>query len=168
MYAGGPIIFIFLILFLVQGFIFGIAANAVIANKGYDENWFFWGFFFSFIALIVALSRPPKPYEPIRENPLLKRSDGQQEANGGRWQCAFCGNTNENNVTTCSCGKSREDSLQKSREDARSAAEEKDGSSMVQDELHIVEVISQYKKLLDSGAITQEEFDEKKQSLLQK
>lgn len=91
MYAGGPIIFILLILFLVQGFIFGIAANAVIANKGYDENWFFWGFFFSFIALIVALSRPPKPYEPIRENPLLKRSDGQQEANGGRWrQMAVC------------------------------------------------------------------------------
>lgn len=171
MYTTGSVIFISLILYIIQGVIFGVAVNAIIANKGYHENWFVWGFFFGFVALIVALSKPQKPYEPMRENPLLRRSDEQQGVNSGRWKCVFCNSTNANNVTTCSCGKSREDTQKKIKEaqkGTRPEAEKKDGSSVVQDELHIVEIISQYKSLLDSGAITQEEFDRKKQSLLQK
>ena len=30
----------------------------MINNKGYKENWFFWGFIFGFIALIVACAKP--------------------------------------------------------------------------------------------------------------
>lgn len=160
-----------LIVYIVQGIIFGVAVNTIIANKGYHENWFWGGFFFGIIALIVAASRPPKPYEPMRENPLLRRSGEQKGVNSGSWQCVFCNSINANNVTTCSCGKSREDSQQK-RKDAQESThpvtEQKDISKMVQKEAYIIKIIAQYKKLLDAGAITQEEFDKKKQSLLHK
>ncbi len=47
-----------LIAYVILGVIWGFAVNAVVQNKGYDENWFWWGFFFGFIALIVALTKP--------------------------------------------------------------------------------------------------------------
>ena len=34
-----------------------IVVNKVIENKGYQENWFWWGFFFGIFALIVALTK---------------------------------------------------------------------------------------------------------------
>ncbi len=43
---------------IIVGCIFGFATNAIIRNKGYQENWFWWGFFFGFIAMLVALSKP--------------------------------------------------------------------------------------------------------------
>lgn len=42
---------------VIWGIIWGIVCNKVIENKGYDENWFWWGFFFGFIAFIVALTK---------------------------------------------------------------------------------------------------------------
>lgn len=42
----------------VWGIIWGCVVNSVIQNKGYKENWFWWGFFFGFFALIVALTKP--------------------------------------------------------------------------------------------------------------
>lgn len=47
-----------LIVGIVQGIIWGIATDKIIENKGYKENWFWWGFFFSFFAVIVALTKP--------------------------------------------------------------------------------------------------------------
>ena len=44
--------------FIIWGAVWGFATDAVIKNKGYDENWFWWGFFFGFIALIVAVAKP--------------------------------------------------------------------------------------------------------------
>lgn len=44
--------------FIIWGVIWGYATKAVINNKGYDDNWFWWGFFFGFIALIVAVAKP--------------------------------------------------------------------------------------------------------------
>lgn len=49
---------IYLIIWAVQGAIWGFATNKIVENKGYDENWFWWGFFFGLIALLVALSKP--------------------------------------------------------------------------------------------------------------
>ena len=43
---------------IIWGIIWGFATNAIIHNKGYDENWFWWGFFFGIFALIVALTKP--------------------------------------------------------------------------------------------------------------
>lgn len=42
---------------IIGGIIWGIVVNKVIENKGYKENWFWWGFFFGFFALIVALTK---------------------------------------------------------------------------------------------------------------
>ena len=44
--------------FIIWGVIWGYATKAVINNKGYEESWFWWGFFFGFIALIVAATKP--------------------------------------------------------------------------------------------------------------
>jgi len=93
------IIFIFIILYIIQGCIFGDATHKIIKNKGYNENWFWWGFFFSIIAMLVALSKP-------------------ELHNHG--------------------------------------------------ELDTIELLEKYKKLLDNGTITQEEFEEKKKQLLEK
>lgn len=163
------IVFIWLVLYIAQGIVFGVAVNMIIQNKGYHESWFVWGFFFGFIALIVALSKPQRSYEPAEENLFLKKRQETYTLENGGWQCGFCNRVNAYNVTTCSCGRSREETEQKGKEEQKStsAGEAKEpDSSLVQEELHIVKVISQYKQLLDAGAITQEEFDKKKQSLL--
>lgn len=47
-----------IIIVLVYGIIMGFATQAIIENKGYNDNWFWWGFFFGIIALIVAAARP--------------------------------------------------------------------------------------------------------------
>ena len=52
-----------LIVVIVWGVIWGFATNSVISNKGYDSNWFWWGFFFGFIAFIVALTKPDVNYQ---------------------------------------------------------------------------------------------------------
>ena len=44
--------------FIIWGVVWGFATDAVIKNKGYDDNWFWWGFFFGFIATIVAATKP--------------------------------------------------------------------------------------------------------------
>ena len=36
----------FLLIGLIWCIIWGIVVNKVIENKGYQENWFWWGFFF--------------------------------------------------------------------------------------------------------------------------
>lgn len=43
---------------LFWGTVWGFATNAVVKNKGYEENWFWWGFIFGLIAFIVALTKP--------------------------------------------------------------------------------------------------------------
>ncbi len=54
--------FVFLIVYIIQGSIFGFATKKIIENKGYSENWFWWGFFFGFIAMLVALAKPELYY----------------------------------------------------------------------------------------------------------
>lgn len=65
---------IYLIIWAVQGAIWGFATNKIVENKGYDENWFWWGFFFGLIALLVALSKPTvyhhSEYESSEYSPL--------------------------------------------------------------------------------------------------
>ena len=47
----------FLLIGLIWCIIWGIVVYKVIENKGYQENWFWWGFFFGIFALIVALTK---------------------------------------------------------------------------------------------------------------
>lgn len=45
---------------IIWGIVWGTVTNKVLRNKGYEENWFWWGFFFAFIPLIIACTKPPK------------------------------------------------------------------------------------------------------------
>lgn len=51
------LIIVYMIVFIIWGVIWGFATRTVIYNKGYDKNWFWWGFIFGFIAFIVALTK---------------------------------------------------------------------------------------------------------------
>ena len=49
---------IFIAIIIGVGCLWGWAVNKVIKSKGYDENWFWWGFFLGWIALVIALIKP--------------------------------------------------------------------------------------------------------------
>ena len=151
---------IILLIYIIQGIAFGIATNSVIQNKGYNDNWFWLGFFFGFIALLVALSKPEVTKVSYSESLLLENAI----LNNGGWKCCFCNSINASIVTSCSCGRSKEESEQRMRRMQQAARASAD--SFVEREAKTIELIEQYKKLLDSGAITQEEFESKKQALL--
>lgn len=184
---------LFLVIFIIQAIIFGFATQTVIDNKGYDETWFWWGFFFGIIALIVACAKPQnidysaydnKPAQPTYNNDpsffgsnLSKAADQARNeeilASGG-WRCS-CGRTHAAYVSSCSCGKSKHDVLQaqykqKQEEEQRKAElkEQEKARNQVKsmDEMSKASAIKEYKELLDSGIISQEEFDAKKKQLL--
>lgn len=94
---------IFFVVLIGQCCVWGWAVNKVVKNRGYDENWFWWGFFFGLIALIVALTKPQKVYD----------SNKQVESNNDKF-----------------------------------------------------DEVKKYKDLMDSGIITEEEFDKKRAEIL--
>ena len=150
---------IYLLAILVWALIWGFATRTVIYNKGYSSNWFWWGFFFGFIAFIVALSKSDNHYNVTSGKPSIIRDtafDEQIIADGG-WKCS-CGRINYYYVSTCACGKSKNDVTIPSTT-LLSTHRKLDSSN--------VEEIKNYKELLDAGIISQKEFDEKKKQLLQ-
>lgn len=90
---------------LISSLIWGIATHKVIQNKGYDENWFWWGFFFGIIALIVALTKPENKYN--QTSTVTKEWKDRQTMKNGGWKCS-CGRINPHYTGTCACGKSKE------------------------------------------------------------
>ena len=64
-----------LIGFIIWGVVWGYATKAVINNKGYDDNWFWWGFFFGFIALIVAVAKPENRKQTQEWQPVQLQAD---------------------------------------------------------------------------------------------
>lgn len=91
---------------IIQGVIFGVVTNLIIKNKGYKENWFWWGFFFSFFAVIVAATKPenratnegssnpgispvtPKPLvtEDLNVNDMLNKVDIKSPVQIASWK----------------------------------------------------------------------------------
>lgn len=110
---------------------------------------------------------------------------GTSSANpNGEWTCT-CGRTHLAYVTSCSCGQSKRSVLNPTAAQPAEAAQQVEKtpvsaavtdqtpaapaaapSSAAVDESAIISTLRQYKELLDSGIITQEEFDLKKKSLL--
>lgn len=86
---------------IIWGVIWGKVTQKVVYDRGYKDDWFWYGFFLGIIALILALLKP--------------------------------------DISTKSSGDSELDNLKK---------------------------IKEYKELLDSGVISQEEFDRKKNQLM--
>ena len=110
---------------IIWGIIWGFATNAVIHGKGYDENWFWWGFFFGFIALIVAACKPENrsgyqsysqdsndPYSYFQNNSAdaaySRNIQTKKILDQGGWMCS-CGRLNESYIGTCACGRSKSD-----------------------------------------------------------
>ena len=83
----------------------------------------------------------------------------------GGWKCNRCGRINASYVTSCNCGMYIEQNknwLKKQEEERKARAEEhkaKESKSQADE-------IKKFKELLDSGAITQEEYDAKKKQIL--
>ena len=67
-------IFVYIFIIIFWGCIWGFATQSVIQNRGYDENWFWWGFFFGFIALIVAASKPQAQHTMASDQPMYPKA----------------------------------------------------------------------------------------------
>ena len=178
---------LYFVIVIAQAIIFGFATKIVIENKGYDDNWFWWGFFFGLIALIVACAKPQnidyssfttRPSQPTYtsyqtsygsnlSNAANKVHNEQLLANGG-WKCS-CGIVQASYVSSCSCGKSKHEvqaaELKKKQEEEKRKEEQKKQAETM-DESSKVAAIKEYKELMDAGIISQEEFEAKKKQLL--
>ena len=175
--------FITTLLFAV---VFGVTTNAIIRNKGYSENWFWWGFFFGIFAVIVACTKPQCTYSAPQSSGFYNhQGSGSREVESfyrgsdeirtrdtlkaGGWTCT-CGRVNAAYVSSCTCGKDKCDIIYKKEvpkieKPAESeSVEQKVTPAAVQQDA--ITSIREYKSLLDDGIITQEEFDAKKKQLL--
>ena len=94
-----------IILVIAQGIFWGIVTNQIVANKGYDKNWFWWGFFFGILAFAVALTKQ----DVSRYTTASPSLDDRTLQNGG-WKCP-CGRVNPAYTGTCACGKSKREVL---------------------------------------------------------
>ncbi|HCL03902.1 MAG TPA: hypothetical protein DHW61_16095 [Lachnoclostridium phytofermentans] len=165
--------FVWLLGVIIRGVIWGCATNAVVNNKGYNENWFWWGFFFGFIALIVALTKP-ECYISYDYQSSSLLSQAAQEESGKRmlrndgWKCQ-CGRVNPSYTGTCACGRSKDmvdEQKRKAEEERKKAEEEKKSQEKLAEDNLKLDNLKKMKELLDVGAITQEEYDTKKKQLL--
>ncbi len=176
---------LYLIIVTVQAVIFGFATKIVIENKGYSENWFWWGFFFGLIALIVACAKPQNidyslhssntqsthpsytNYSSPYGSNLSRAADvahNKQLLTSSGWKCT-CGKVQAAYVYTCSCGRNKRDVLDAQRKekqsgDQKQAETKKEATNM--DESSKASAIKEYKELMDAGIISKEEFESKK------
>jgi len=89
--------------------------------------------------------------------------------NHGGWRCYRCKRVNAVYVGFCACGMTRQDSdklYSEAQEYIIAAQKKQEDRNNRQDNLAIADALLKYKSLLDSGVITQEEFDKKKKEIL--
>ncbi len=101
-------------------------------------------------------------YDPATQSiPATPKDDehAAQLLNNGGWRCA-CGKANAAYVSSCVCGRNKHGELpvQPAPVVRNDSAEEP--------EIRNAQAIREYKKLLDDGIITAEEFEAKKKQLL--
>lgn len=177
--------FFWLLGIAIWGSIWGFATNAVISNRGYDENWFWWGFFFGFIAFIVACTKPqnsssysapaymhndPPAIRVMQdeERKTISREEEKRRLTTGGWKCT-CGRVNPAYTGTCACGRTQQ-SVRAENLAQIAAREQKkvEETQATKDAAELINLqkLKEYKSLLDLGVITQEEFDKKKTEIL--
>lgn len=147
--------------FVCGGSYWGNKVNEVVHSKGYDQDWYWRGFWLGEFAFREAVAMPQR--HGGSESKLLrtaKSSETEVKYKNG-WKCDKCGCVNPEYTGTCSCGNSK---FRRSNDVEK--ATNKEGKDELKEELNNVELIKKYKELLDSGAITQEEFDKKKSEIL--
>lgn len=135
-----------LIISLILAVIYGTVTKYMNEGKGYTGG-FAWGFWLGIIGIIVVACKPQN----------IRIYTETSESHRVTWKCLKCGRINADYVTTCICGNSKENNRSlkpvteiKTEQIAMSSADE----------------IVKFKKLLDAGAITQEEYDAKKRKIL--
>lgn len=103
----------------------------------------------------------------------------------GGWKCRFCGRTNADYVGTCGCGRTKEESRLKKNtvEEMKPKTEEmkpkaEETKSIMEEtkyrveknefsiQMERLELLKKYKELFDMGAVTQEEFENKKKEIM--
>ncbi len=176
-YAAG-IGFGYIIFCAILAVVFGIITKSINEKKGY-EGGFAWGFFLGVIGIIIVAVRQPRnnsgqynsgqyntgqyntgqyntgqynsgPYESINNNDQIIREGG--------WVCKRCSRANPYHTTTCACGNTRSENDMMGNPNMGSYKSNLENDNITK--------IKKYKELLDAGAITQEEFDKKKNELL--
>ena len=171
---------------LVGAVIWGVVTKKINESKGYYGG-FWWGFFLGVIGVIVVAVKPDnRSYTSQSDSsygysgrPLFQDSsdDGgsplfqdsstvshnEHLLQNGGWRCASCGAVNASYITTCVCGVPKKDNTRvKERIEQEKAAQKAKSSAA-----DAADALVKYKELLDSGVISEEEFNAKKASLLE-
>lgn len=156
-----PDLYLFsLIVSIILGCIFGAITKYLNEKNGYFGG-FAWGFWLGIIGIIIVLCRQPA-YRSAKES--IMRPVEKPVPN--TWKCS-CGRYNAMYISSCVCGLNKHQALSPQSapvEDAVPAAD--NAPDLSADELKKISLLKEYKELLDTGVITQEEFDAKKKSVL--
>lgn len=155
--------FLYLIVCIVVGLICGLIGDAISKNRNMDGG-FLWGFFLGVIGIIVVAVRPNdnQKVKASSFNSLEKsqREREQEMLDEGGWKCV-CGRVNYHYVSSCPvCRKSRREG------DINNILREQANAEKKDDAEKIKEKITEFKKLLDEGIITQEEYEAKRKQIL--
>lgn len=168
-----------LVVSLIVSLIFGFATASVRESKGYGRNWFWLGFFFGLVPLIVACAIPARQYyEPYAPGGLNRSMASNAPAEPGRslfadddyvektvadggWQCS-CGRANPAYVSTCSCGMGKRQNDPAGSDYAVVAAKREAKQQALASEFR------KYKMMLDSQVISQEEYEARIKELSRK
>lgn len=164
-------IVLYLFIWLIVSCLFGLATIRINESKGYYGG-FWWGFFLGWLGVIVILCKHDNTRSYYRESEADRalssyaaEKSPQRLVREDDWRCPECKRINASYVTTCICGTPKNYKKEKvqnaSNEKLKSAPHEKLQNASKADE------IGKFKKLLDEGAITQEEYDRMKSRILQ-
>ena len=129
-----------ILLWFMLGVIFGFAGSSIVEGKGYpqkDNHGFAWGFWLGFLGIIVCVSKPA--YTILNLHRIISFNDNNTINTN------IIDNENNNNVENNAVNNS---------------------FINYNNAFYDADLVLKYKELLDSGAISQEEFETKKKEIL--
>ena len=151
--------FISFIVGIIVSCIFGAITKAINEGKGYYGG-FAWGFWLGWIGILVVSLKQSAPYtqkESIivpAKTTVNYTTSTPQLLSDGSWNCS-CGRHNARYISSCVCGLNKTQVGQIKPTPTNTDKDAKD-----------ISALKEYKNLLDSGVLTQEEFDAKKKEIL--
>ncbi len=162
---------------IINGILCGLVTQTIIEEKGYYENWFWYGLVFGEFAILAAKVKEEKHATSLEYTvPSYLTSDTSELSSvsasasnpSGKWICSKCGRTNQGYTGSCGCGmtKTENEAILKAESAKEAKAASVEEALKEDKEIITAHRIKAYKELLDTGAITQEEFDKKKAELL--
>ena len=159
--------FVYMVIGIGVGCVCGVVTKSINESKGYDGG-FAWGFWLGVIGIIVVACRQPVDYTP-RQSIIRPAAPAPAEPVG--WKCK-CGRYNAPYVSSCVCGRNKSEvalpqvTPMVHSTPAQVVIDPRTIPAAPVDESKNIAALKEYKELLDTGVITQEEFDAKKKSIL--